>query len=441
MHTTFNGIIESKKEINPEKTIEILESRAGNPPDRTLKRIKKAIDILGIKPIKMVNVVGTNGKGTVASAIYNVLKVYGLKVGLYTSPHLVRYTERIMDSDGEIEFETFIRLVDFVTNIESELIDFGELTYFEVLTLVAFIFFNYKNEEFLVIEAGVGGATDATKAFDGSILQILTSISIDHADYLGNTIYDIAKNKSGIMNGTTAITMNEGDAIKAIEEYRMRTDTKLYKQSDFKLTKDGELLTGENLPITGEFSVEFMDKKISINPKQLGIFRVENYALAFAGVVTILKKLGLKYEEDLIKHAINTSVWNGRTQVIHDKPMIIVDGAHNYDAIKKLFETLDRIPHKKTTTVFAIMSRKDHKTIGPIVRKNSDNLIVTTNGNEKSLELEILKTESNADFVYGDLSDAIKKGLEISDENDLIVICGSLYLVGEVLKLDFKNFF
>lgn len=441
MHATFNDIIESKNEINPEKTIEILEARAGNPPDRTLKRMKKAIDILGIKPIKMVNVVGTNGKGTVASAMYNVLKDYGLKVGLYTSPHLVRYTERIQDSDGEIEFETLIRLVDFVTDIESELRDFGDLTYFEVLTLAAFIYFNYKNEDFLVVEAGVGGRTDATNAFYGSVLQILTSISIDHADYLGNTIYEIAKNKSGIMNGTTAITMNEGDAIKAIEEYSIQTNTKLYKRRDFKLTKDGEVLTGENLPITGEFSVEFLDKKISITPKQLGIFRVENYALAFAGVVTILKKLGLKYEEDLIQHAINASAWIGRTQVMHDKPMIIIDGAHNFDAIKKLFATVDRIPHKKTTTVFAIMSRKDHKTIGPIVRRNSDNLIITTNGDAKSLELEILKTESNADFVSGDLRDAIKKGIEISGENDLIVICGSLYLVGEVLKLDFNSFF
>ena len=427
-------IINSIDVGNGDEIIEKLEMRAGNIPDRTLTRMKTAVDFFNINPQKIVNIVGTNGKGTVSNAIFETLKSFGLKVGLYTSPHLVNYTERIVDNDDEIDYSVFLKLVKYVSDNE-ETINCGAFTYFEVITLAAMIYFEMKGEDILVVEAGVGGRTDATKALESSILQVITSISIDHSDYLGDTIYKIAQNKSGIMNGTKTITLNTGDALKALSEEKEKTNTTLYTSSDFEFTVDGKFVENEMIPVSGEFGVKFLDRKIKINPKQFGVFRGENYALAFAAIVTILKELEIEYDNDKIVEALNTASWIGRTEVIGREPLTILDGAHNIDAIEKLFKSISQINSKKLITVFAIMSRKDHEHIAPVVRKNSDILIVTTNNDSKALDPETLKKETSADYSFYNLKDALEKSKELAEKDDTILIFGSLYLVGEILKL------
>lgn len=427
-------ILNSIDVVNGDEIIEKLEMRAGNIPDRTLTRMKTAIEFFNISPKKIVNIVGTNGKGTVSNAIFETLKSFGLKVGLYTSPHLVNYTERIVDNDGEIDYSVFLKLVKYVSDNE-ETINCDAFTYFEVITLAAMIYFEMKGEDILVVEAGVGGRTDATKALESSILQVITSISIDHSDYLGDTIYKIAQNKSGIMNGTKTITLNTGDALKALSEEKERTNTTLYTSSDFEFTVDGKFVEKEMIPVSGEFIVKFLDREIKINPKQFGVFRGENYALAFAAIVTILKELEIEYDNDKIVEALNTASWIGRTEVIGREPLTILDGAHNIDAIEKLFKSVSQINSKKLITVFAIMSRKDHEHIAPVVRKNSDILIVTTNNDSKALDPETLKNETSADYSSYSLKDALEKSKELADKDDTILIFGSLYLVGEILKL------
>lgn len=429
-----NEILNSIDIKNADEIIEKLESRAGNIPDRTLTRMKTAIEFFDLKPQKIVNIVGTNGKGTVSNAIFQTLKSFGLKVGMYTSPHLINYTERIVDNDGEIDYSVFLKLVKYVSDNE-ETINCGAFTYFEVITLAAMIYFEMKGEDILVVEAGVGGRTDATKALESSILQVVTSISIDHSDYLGDTIYKIAQNKSGIMNGTKTITLNTGDALKALSEEKEKTNTTLYTSSDFEFTVGGKIVEKEMIPVSGEFDVKFLDRKIKINPKQFGVFRGENYALAFAAIVTILKELEIEYDNDKIVEALNTASWIGRTEVIGREPLTILDGAHNIDAIKKLFKSVSQIDSKKLITVFAIMSRKDHEHIAPVVRKNSDILIVTTNNDSKALDPETLKNETSADYSFYNLKDALEKSRELADKDDTILIFGSLYLVGEILKL------
>lgn len=434
MKEKFYEILNSIDVGNGDEIIEKLEMRAGNIPDRTLTRMKTAIDFFNISPKKIVNIVGTNGKGTVSNAIFETLKSFGLKVGLYTSPHLVNYTERIVDNDGEIDYSVFLKLVKYVSDNE-ETINCDAFTYFEVITLAAMIYFEMKGEDILVVEAGVGGRTDATKALESSILQVITSISIDHSDYLGDTIYKIAQNKSGIMNGTKTITLNTGDALKALSEEKEKTNTTLYTSSDFEFTVDGKFVEKEMIPVSGEFIVKFLDREIKINPKQFGVFRGENYALAFAAIVTILKELEIEYDNDKIVEALNTASWIGRTEVIGREPLTILDGAHNIDAIEKLFKSVSQINSKKLITVFAIMSRKDHEHIAPVVRKNSDILIVTTNNDSKALDPETLKNETSADYSFYNLKDALEKSKELADKDDTILIFGSLYLVGEILKL------
>lgn len=414
--------------------IQTLEDRAGNIPDRNLNRMKTALKFFDIKPKKIVNIVGTNGKGTVSNGIFSILKSFGLKTGLYTSPHLVRYTERIRDCDGEIPYDLFLKLVKYVSSFEDE-IDCGKFTYFEVITISAMIFFELKNEDILIVEAGVGGRYDATKAIEESFLQVITSISIDHADYLGNTISEIAKNKAGIMNGSSTLTLNDGDALSELKKESVITKTNLITKDEFSFYINNTEVNKEDLPVSGPFKVKFSEFEIEINPKQFGVFRGENYALVFAASILILKHMGIQVDVDIIKTAINAANWEGRTEVIGNNPLTILDGAHNEDAIKKLFKSAFSLKKNKVISVFAIMSRKDHEHIAPIIRNNSDFLIVTTNGDKKSVNVNVLKNETKADIALNDLNEALNYAKKISKPNDLILIFGSLYLVGEILKI------
>ena len=420
----------SKEEIN--KIIDRLESRAGNRPDRELNRMRAALGLLDLQPIKVVNIVGTNGKGTVSKAIFDCLNDFDMRVGLYTSPHLVSYNERIITSDGEIPDNIFYALIDLVSDLEAEIKnEYGDFTYFEVLTLVANIYFANQNLDIVILEAGVGGRCDATKALGQSILSVITSLSIDHISALGNTIESIAWHKAGIMkDNTSSITLNKGLAHDVInEESSKLKNFKLYDYKDFILP--------DITPVKGEFEVTFENKNVKINPKQFGIIRGENFPLAYAAIIKILEYFNIDVDKNLekIANSLSNSQWKGRMQVIGTDPLIILDGAHNVDAIEKLFKSIEDVDHKRLITIIAIMDRKNHEDMTKFMRSKSDLLIVTSNGDSNSTSIDILSKEANADQAFEDIDHALSYAKKIANPDDLILIAGSLYLVGEVLKL------
>lgn len=420
----------SKEEIN--KIIDHLESRAGNPPDRELNRMRAALGLLDLQPIKVVNIVGTNGKGTVSKAIFDCLNDFGMRAGLYTSPHLVSYNERILTSDGEIPDNIFYALIDLVSELEEEIKnEYGDFTYFEVLTLVANIYFANKNLDLVVLEAGVGGRCDATKVLGQSILSVITSLSIDHISALGNTIESIAWHKAGIMkDNTSSITLNKGLAHDVINEEASKLNNfKLYDYKDFILP--------DNILVKGEFKVTFENKSVRINPKQFGLIRGENFPLAYAAIIKILEYFNIDVDTNLekIANSLSNSQWKGRMQVIGTDPLIILDGAHNVDAIEKLFMSIEGVDHKRLITIIAIMDRKNHQDMTKFMRSKSDLLIVTSNGDSNSTSIDILSKESDADQAFEDVDHALAYAKKIANPDDLILIAGSLYLVGEVLKL------
>lgn len=420
----------SKEEIN--KIIDHLESRAGNPPDRELNRMRAALGLLDLQPIKVVNIVGTNGKGTVSKAIFDCLNDFGMRAGLYTSPHLVSYNERILTSDGEIPDNIFYALIDLISELEVEIKnEYGDFTYFEVLTLVANIYFANKNLDLVVLEAGVGGRCDATKVLGQSILSVITSLSIDHISALGNTIESIAWHKAGIMkDNTSSITLNKGLAHDVINEEASKLNNfKLYDYKDFILP--------DNIPVKGEFKVTFENKSVRINPKQFGLIRGENFPLAYAAIIKILEYFNIDVDTNLekIANSLSNSQWKGRMQVIGTDPLIILDGAHNVDAIEKLFKSIEAVDHKRLITIIAIMDRKNHQDMTKFMRSKSDLLIVTSNGDSNSTSIDILSKESDADQAFEDVDHALAYAKKIANPDDLILIAGSLYLVGEVLKL------
>ncbi|MFR1324216.1 MAG: bifunctional folylpolyglutamate synthase/dihydrofolate synthase, partial [Ezakiella massiliensis] len=326
----------------------------------------------------------------------------------------------------------FYALIDLVSELEEEIKnEYGDFTYFEVLTLVANIYFANKNLDLVVLEAGVGGRCDATKVLGQSILSVITSLSIDHISALGNTIESIAWHKAGIMKDKTcSITLNKGLAHDVIsEEASKLNEFKLYDYKDFILPN--------NIPVKGEFKVTFENKSVRINPKQFGLIRGENFPLAYAAIIKILEYFSIDVDANLekIANSLSNSQWKGRMQVIGTDPLIILDGAHNVDAIEKLFKSIESVDHKRLITIIAIMDRKNHEDMTKFMRSKSDLLIVTSNGDSNSTSIDILSREANADQAFEDVDHALAYAKKIANPDDLILIAGSLYLVGEVLKL------
>ncbi len=418
--------------------ISALDKRAGNAPDRTLERIKKYIELLDLDSIKYIHIAGTNGKGTTSFFIYKILKNMGVETSLFTSPHLIDTSERIKYSknrDDNISHEDFIRLSEIVLELEKNNEDLGKLTYFEFLFLIFLMYSKEKNVSLAIIETGVGGRYCPTNALKNKLLSIITSISLDHKDYLGETIEEIAKHKAGIICSSPIITLNKGSVFSIIEREANEKNAKIITDRSVLLfDKDGNRLDKE--PVSGEFIIKINDISFLVNPKQLGVIRVENTIVILLAILEIFEilKIDINQFKDIIIEVINNEKWPGRMDIISENPLILIDGAHNIDAIEKLFRSIKEIPHNKLYTLTAMMKTKEHAEMLEIIRKNSDYVAVTSVYDIKSEDIDVLKKESNADFVYNSVDDAIKSLKVMAKKDDMILISGSLYLVGMALE-------
>lgn len=433
-HLQSDYYVQMRKEA-----IERLEARAGNQPDRSLKRIRKAWKLLNIDPFPIIHVAGTNGKGSVANGIFFILSNLGYDVGLYTSPHLVRYGERIQTNAGEISLEILVRHLQHIEELEEMIQDqYGTFTYFEMLTLAAARYFSERELDLVIMEAGVGGRFDATKGIPGGFAYLITSIGLDHQSYLGDTLESVAHHKAGIFGKGCAATLNKGEVLSVIEKEAKRHEgLTLYGPDAFRFFHDGKEIPITAIPQKGEFSVEFLQQTFHVDPLQIGSIRGENTALALAGSLFALDFLGKDLgviSKATMELALSYSHWPGRMDILHEKPLVLVDGAHNEDAIHKLMISMKQIPYKKLHTIYAVMNTKDHSTLSSRLREQSDYLYVTTNGDEKSVELDQLAQEAKADKAIEDPWDAVEYAMAKADLEDCILITGSLYLVGSILE-------
>ncbi|MDD7762195.1 MAG: cyanophycin synthetase [Ezakiella sp.] len=420
-----------RSEREYDELIQKLEARAGNVPDRTLLRFKRAQELLHVGTFPVINVVGTNGKGTIAKAIYDASTAFGIDTALYISPHLINYNERIRSSkDNKSNFISnyhLFELIKLIDELECEIAPkYGSFTYFEVISLAASIYFqNLYNEgdiKFVILEAGVGGRFDTTKEIGYSLMSVIASISVDHKSYLGDNIADIAWHKAGIIAANSVVlTLNQNEAYDEIKKETLKEGAKLFGPSDLRISSEKE---------DGSFILKFNNNFIKLNPIQKGPFRRENYSLAAAAMTIILEMTGIKIDVNKLEEALNKSYWEGRMELLKKDPITILDGAHNEDAVTKLY---DSFKDRSIISVVAYMNTKEHAKMAGFINRRSKNVIVTTNGDHKSVELDELKRETGASKAFSSPIDAINYAREIALKDDIILISGSLYLVGIVL--------
>ena len=387
-----------------EQIVELLQSQGKFYINLGLERIETALQKLDNphKNLKVIHIAGTNGKGSVASTLANILRCAGFKVGLYTSPHLVEYTERIKINNVEILKEDFAKYVSCVCEIADN------LTEFEILTAVAFKYFSDKKVDYVVLETGLGGRYDATNVCE-DILSIITSISLDHTDRLGDTYEKIAYEKAGIIKeNSTVITATYNKGFETIKQVASEKNAKLLAV-DYEV--EMEYTNAQNYAVIDGEKFEF---------SLLGLYQRQNLAL----VLEACRVLNISF--DYIKEGLKTAKWAARLEYKKEKN-ILIDGAHNPDSALELRKSLDfYFKNEKKIFIYSTIDTKDYKAIADILFTKDDEIYYLEFNHKNAVSFEqYVKDVSHLNIKK------VENLEELLKRSELKVITGSLYMVGE----------
>lgn len=391
-----------------------------------LENIIKICNELGNpeKKIKAIHITGTNGKGSTATMIEKGLLEDGYRVGKFTSPHILKFNERIKINEKEITDKEVEEYYFFIKKIIEKL---GiKPTFFEVITAIMFKYFCDKKVDYAVIEVGIGGRLDSTNVIDADYC-IITNIANDHTDILGESLKEIAYEKAGIIKRKSFVVFadNKKELIEAIEKKTKNfiDIKKKYRNIKFDLDYDRFLL------------------KIKVNEKSyilsiFGEYQVYNFLCAYE----ILKKIGVN--EEKIFMSMKKIYWPGRFEIVKKDKLLILDGAHNEDGIKSFFQTLMKKYKKDDIVVItSILKDKEYKRIIDIIEKNS-NFIIFTSLSEKLRGVTGKDLYNSCDNNFGKtFNEDINEAFNISRQRPekVVVICGSFYLISKFKKDVLKN--
>jgi len=385
-----------------------------------------------------VHITGTKGKGSTASFISSILNKAGFRVGTYTSPHLVDPTERIRISGNMITEE---RLAFHVGEIEKKLknekLDFFP-TFFEIYTILAFNYFRAEKIDFGVIEVGLGGRLDATNIVK-PVVAVISPVSYDHTNILGENLGDIAFEKAGILKkGCICVSAPQKENVLKIIE-------KKCKSLNVELILIGKDITYKEIRFS-EDKEHFNIRGLSGNYMNcistlIGRHQIIN-ALSAVGIAESLKKMGTNITGQNIKDGIAATKNPGRCELIARKPYVLLDGAQNAESARALKETIKRnFRYEKLILVLGVSKEKDIKGISGELVPLADTVILTRAKIERSEDPDVIKKFiklKNA-RITGSISEAIQLSLNIADKKDLILVTGSFFVLGEAKEIELEK--
>jgi dihydrofolate synthase/folylpolyglutamate synthase len=407
-------------------------------PGYSLRHVEELLNRMGNPQLaaRTVHIAGTKGKGSVAAMIAQVLSDSGYKTGLYTSPHLHTLRERIsIDNSLISEAEFAAAMAEVKPFIESMKQDasFRQLTYFEALTALAFTYFKKKLVDFQVLEVGLGGRLDATNVTRPEVC-IITPISLDHTQILGNSLTEIAREKAGIIKPGCWVVLSPQpqEAVPVISDICREKEAKVVQVGkDVTWHKTGGDLHHQTLAIEGRTS------KYQVSIPLLGDFQLENSAAAIAAL-EILASAGFAISAANITQGLARVKWPGRFQILQQNPTVLVDGAHNVASMKGLVNNIKAyFAHKRIFLVFGTSCDKDIPGIINELVPLSPQVIVTRTTHSRAAPLSTLTAEFSKRGIEPEtrepVSEAISRALSLADRTDIICVTGSLFVVAEAL--------
>jgi len=398
--------------------------------DLKLERVVAALALCGSPQLRFpaLHIAGTNGKGSTAVLLRSLLSAAGYRVGLFTSPHLVDFCERIRLGNEYISEQ---EVVDEVTAIRRRIEPAGiRLTPFEMMTVLAFSAFAHAGVDVAVVEVGLGGRLDATNVLF-PLVSVITSIGLDHQAYLGSTLAEIAREKGGIIKSGVPVVVGhvDGESRQILCDLARRVGSVPH-------------ICGQDFTICEEAdgTVTYQDAVWRLANLRLGLrgnFQQRNVAVALAALE--LLRTSFAVSEAALRQGLRTATWPGRLDVVSEHPLVILDGAHNPQAIETLTAELPGVLRgRRMKLLFSVMRDKDWRTMIPMLARLADEVIVTRVQQARVEDPAVLRT-AFAPFcpvaVIDDAREACQRLMSESGANDAVVVCGSLFLVGEVYSL------
>jgi dihydrofolate synthase / folylpolyglutamate synthase len=406
------------------KRVEWLLQRTGNPEEK----------------IKCIHIAGTNGKGSTVEYLRSIFNEAGYNVGTFTSPYLITFNERVSINKEPIKNDELLEYAKLLKPLVDELTEtsLGSPTEFEVITVISLLYFAEKQPDIVIYETGLGGLYDSTNVIT-PILSLISNIGYDHMGILGDTIEDIAFQKAGIIKKDVPVitTVEQIEALNVIEKKAntVNSDTYILGRDFSVLHKkssdngEGFLYKGlENLNISAEISMK-------------GTHQVKNAGLALAAVEYLTGKGFYRIDPEKIKAGLFRANWAGRFEKVSSSPDIIIDGAHNHQGIQALKQTIENhYKGRKMYLLFAALHDKAYKNMMKELENIIDEAYFTTFDFPRAASAEQLLAESpfRKSFAISSWNDALKEAKKKLNDEDVLVITGSLYFISEVRK-SFQN--
>lgn len=414
-------IMKTKKIVLGLDTMRELLSRLGDPQEK----------------LSFIHIAGTNGKGSTLAFISSVCAAAGYRVGRYNSPSVFSYCEKIQINGNPISEEDVARLLTQVRKVSEkmEAEGYGHPTAFETETALSFLYFKEQACDLVALECGMGGETDATNVVTTTVCSVIASISMDHMQFLGNTLEEIARVKGGIIKpGRPAVLSGQGEEVTGVIREICRK-----KQSPLTISRPETARIRESGIDGTVFDYgEYEQIKIPLSGK----YQIINAAAALE-VVEILRGLGYDIKKEAVYRGMASVVWPGRFEKLLDRPVFIIDGAHNPEAAMRLKDSINLyFTNKRILYIMGILADKDYRKITAITAPLAERIFTVTPGSPRALSAGDLKAciDEQAERIgfqgvaeaKDSIEEAVRDSLLWAGEEDVIIAFGSLSYLGEV---------
>ncbi len=409
-----------------ENAINYIENSGWSTTRLGLGRTFELLKALGDpqESLKFVHVAGSNGKGSTCAFLESVLRRSGLKTGLYTTPFLTRFTEQIKVNNEEISLDALGDVTEEVKNAAEQMEDHPSR--FELLTAAAFLYFKREKCDIVVLEVGMGGELDSTNVISAPEVAVITNIGLEHTEYLGNTLTEIAHTKGGIIKTGTTLVCYDG------EEEVLSELSRICKERGVRQVKaDFESIKLLKSSMKGQiFSYRGKQYEISL----LGAHQLKNAAVAI-DTLNVLKEKGYCIQDDTIETGLKETKWPARLELLGERPVFLLDGGHNPQCAMALSDSLEIIlGDKKAVFIIGVLADKDYESMIASVERFAGEFICVEPKNDRALSKEELRSflikRGNCAQTAQTVEEAVDNAIKKAGESGYVVAFGSLYIAG-----------
>ncbi len=420
-----------------EQTLAYLENLSKFGINLGMARIERLLELMQHpeRRFKTVHVTGTNGKGSTTAMVAAILTASGIKTGMYTSPHLVDYPERMIVNGQEITKEAFAQAIEYTSKfVEQMLADgFEQPTEFEVITAAAFYYFAAAGVEYAVIEVGLGGLLDSTNVIIPEI-SVITNVTLEHTDRCGPTIADIAYHKAGIIKaGVPVVTAAQGEALAIIKQTAASKGSRFYAKDEHFSSQFKGLVNGKQQIAVQAGTFGQVEAALNL----IGFHQLENSAVAVTTALVLGSK-DSRITKESIQQALAEVRWPGRFEIVPGQPVIIIDGAHNPDGARVLRQNLDQVfAGQDITFALGILRDKDVSGIIRELIRASDTVVTVQPLSYRAATPEEIAREIQARHVEAaaSIESGIERAKALAGADGVVCVAGSLYLIGEARQI------